>query len=161
MLQAIEQWIDEVNSEHESQRTCCVHLYEDLRSIYPKTFLEQSFYVVVKTLPRPMFLAGQNPDIDKFLYQTLDGITYKNTYYLLPHMAKDLYIHFHELVHVAQWRTLGATGFISRYIEEIVTYEYDNAPLEAMAFGLEDDFKKGNNQIDVLQKVELNLKWEF
>ena len=84
MLQAIEQWIDEVNRQHKSQRTCCVHLHEHLRGFYPQTFLKQAFYVVVKELPQPHFLAGQSVAIDNFLSEPLNGITYKNTYYLLP-----------------------------------------------------------------------------
>ncbi|MGS0724760.1 hypothetical protein ACVBKF_01130 [Shewanella sp. 0m-11] len=158
MLHDIEKWIDEVNREHGSQRTCCVHLHEHLRGFYPKAFLEQAFYVVVEELPRPQFLAGQSAVIDNFLNQPLDGITYKNTYYLLPDMAKNLNIHFHELVHVAQWRTLGVAGFITRYMAELAQHGYRNAPLEVIAYGLEDYFMKNGTQLNVLQQVELDLK---
>ena len=44
------------------------------------------------------------------------GITYKNTYYILPNAVHNLRVHFHELVHVVQWRELGAHAFIMRYI---------------------------------------------
>lgn len=161
MLQAIDQWIDKVNQEHELQRTCCIQLKEALRDFYTKAFLEQAFFVVVETLPKPQFLKGHVPALDNFLNQKLDGITYKNTYYILPHVAEDIRTHFHELVHVAQWQTLGANRFISQYIEELAIHGYRNAPVEVMAYDLEDYFMVGGNRIDVPLKVELDLKREF
>ena len=70
----------------------------------------------------------------------LSGITYKNTYYLLPHVSNINRLHFHELVHVAQWETLGASSFIGRYILEIQRNGYSQAPLEVMAYSLDNHF---------------------
>ena len=80
------------------------------------------------------------------------------TYYLLPDMAKTLNIHFHELVHVAQWNALGAEGFITRYIEELAQHAYENAPLEVIAYRLEDHFKMNGIRLNVLQQVEFDLE---
>src|SRR3989442_2154160 len=35
-----------------------------------------------------------------------DGITYVDTCFLKPHQSKNEAIHFHELIHVIQWRVL-------------------------------------------------------
>ncbi|GAA3722262.1 hypothetical protein GCM10022421_33690 [Oceanisphaera sediminis] len=84
-----------------------------------------------------------------FIDMEAHGITYKNTYYVLPHLASNLRLHFHELVHVAQWGHLGAIPFIERYITEIKTLGYGEAPLEKMAYGFDSHFMNGGEKIDV------------
>lgn len=67
----------------------------------------------------------------------------QNTYYILPHVTQNLRLHFHELVHIAQWDQLGAANFIQRYIEEIQRHSYEDAPLEKMAYGLDAHYASG------------------
>ncbi|GAC30387.1 hypothetical protein GPAL_3541 [Glaciecola pallidula DSM 14239 = ACAM 615] len=83
----------------------------------------------------------------------VDGITYKNTYYLLPQIASGLRLHFHELVHVAQWAQLGAVAFIERYISEIQTFGYESAPLEKIAYALDSFFSNGGEKFDITSYI--------
>jgi hypothetical protein len=41
-----------------------------------------------------------------------EGITYLDTYFVLAERAADESLHFHELVHVVQWRILGPEKFL-------------------------------------------------
>ena len=55
---------------------------------------------------------------------TVNGVTYKNTYYIIPQAAEILRLHFHELVHVAQWGNLGELALskdISRSYNNMAT----------------------------------------
>lgn len=87
----------------------------------------------------------------------VSGITYKNTYYLDKNYANDLRLHFHELVHVAQWNLIGARNFITRYIEEILSYGYNDAPLENMAYNLDNYYHQGGKPIDILGYVQSKM----
>jgi hypothetical protein len=79
----------------------------------------------VSTIPKPDFLELREMNLGDFIDMDVQGITYKNTYYILPHSVNDLSLHFHELVHVAQCSELGAIAFMQCYINEIQTHGYD------------------------------------
>jgi hypothetical protein len=92
-----------------------------------------------------------------FIDMNFNGITYKNTYYILPHAINDLRLHFHELVHVAQWEMLGSNSFIERYIREIQKYSYAQAPLEIMAKSFDSHFIAGRHKVDIPSLVSEKL----
>ncbi|MEZ7206978.1 hypothetical protein [Pseudoalteromonas sp. DY56-GL79] len=149
MLNQIEQWIDQTNIEFKGQRVCCSQFFDDFEGFYPLSFLKQAYFVIVDKIPKPNFPELRQMGLGDFIDTEVDGITYKNTYYLLPHIASNLRIHFHELVHVAQWNYLGAVPFIERYISEIQTLGYEGAPLEKMAYAFDHHFSNGGEKIDV------------
>ena len=157
MLYQIEQWIDKTNLEHQKQRVCCSTFSIEFRGFYPIEFLRQAYFVIVDTIPKPNFPELRKMGLGNFIDMDVHGIAYKNTYYILPELASNLRLHFHELVHVAQWKHLGPMPFIERYMTEIQTFGYDQSPLEKMAFGLDAHFSKAGAKIDVpsyvLQKI--------
>ncbi|MBM7455673.1 hypothetical protein HNR62_001545 [Oceanisphaera litoralis] len=149
MLHKIEQWIDQTNLEYQGQRISCSKFFDDFSGFYSLEFLQQAYFVVVDTIPKPNFPELRQMGLGNFIDMEVHGITYKNTYYILPHLASNLRLHFHELVHVAQWGYLGAIPFIERYITEIKTVGYGEAPLEKMAYGFDSHFTNGGEKIDV------------
>ena len=70
----------------------------------------------------------------------MGGITYLDTYFLLPGGADDESLHFHELVHVIQWRVLGPENFLLLYAADLAERGYSDSPLEAMAYGHQQRF---------------------
>ena len=62
------------------------------------------------------------------------GITFKDTYFLQAAHAHSESLHFHELIHVIQWKALGAPRFLLLYADGLARYGYDDSPLEMMAF---------------------------
>lgn len=160
MIELVESWIDEVNEAHKPYRQSCTVLQHQLDGFYRPELLRSSYFVIVKALPMPKIPELREVGLGEFIdnENQLGGITYKDTYYLVPDVARDVGIHFHELVHVIQWRTLGARNFIQRYMEEIQRFGYsDQAPLEGMAYGLQKTFEKGVAPFDVEKKVVATL----
>lgn len=153
MLDKIEQWIDQTNFDYTNQRICCDCFTDDFIGFYPASFLEQAYFVAVDDIPKPDFPELREMGLGDFIDMNVDGITYKNTYYILPHIAQNLRLHFHELVHVSQWGYLGAFNFIQRYITEIQTHGYADAPLEIMAYSLDAHYANRGEILDVPRYV--------
>lgn len=153
ILTAIEQWIDEVNHKYKYKRVCCTQFASQFAGFYPTEFLENAFYVVIDEIPKPDFAALRAMGLGDFIDMKVSGITYKNTYYLLPTSVDNLRVHFHELVHVLQWQNLGALAFIARYMNEIKHFGYHNAPLEIMAYALDTHFISSGEEINVPEYV--------
>ncbi|MFB2779656.1 hypothetical protein ACE017_10835 [Shewanella mangrovisoli] len=149
MLHQIEKWIDQTNIEYQEQRISCSKFFDEFKGFYSLEFLQQSYFVIVDTIPKPNFPELRQMGLSDFIDMEVHGITYKNTYYVLPQLASNLRLHFHELVHVAQWGHLGAISFMERYITEIQTSGYHEAPLEKMAYAFDAHFTKGGEKIDV------------
>ena len=153
ILTAIEQWIDEVNHKYKYKRVCCTQFAAQFAGFYPTEFLENAFYLVIDEIPKPDFAALRAMGLGDFIDMKVSGITYKNTYYLLPTSVDNLRVHFHELVHVLQWQNLGALAFIERYMNEIKHFGYHNAPLEIMAYSLDTHFISSGEKINVPEYV--------
>lgn len=149
MLHKVEQWIEQTNLEHQEKRVSCSKFYDEFKGFYSQEFLQQAYFVVVDSIPKPNFPELRQIGLGSFIDMDAHGITYKNTYYVLPHLVSNLRLHFHELVHVAQWGHLGAKAFMERYITEIQTAGYDEAPLEKMAYRFDAHFARGGEKIDV------------
>lgn len=103
-------------------------------------------------VPAYQFLADHG--LTDLFNRNLAGLTLDNTYYLRPSVEDNLRIHFHELVHVAQWQHLGVEGFITRYLQELQAFGYDNMPLERMAYDLDAQYAAGGPIADVLKRVK-------
>jgi hypothetical protein len=152
-LNEIEAWIDQTNANFKDQRICFAKFVEKFEGFYSLEFLQRAYYVVVSTIPKPDFPELREMNLGDFIDMDVQGITYKNTYYILPHSVNDLSLHFHELVHVAQCSELGAIPFMQRYINEIQIHGYDEAPLEKMAYELEARYSSGAKKIDIAAHV--------
>ncbi|WP_139229947.1 hypothetical protein [Marinobacter daqiaonensis] len=160
MIALVESWIDEVNEAHKNDRRPCSVLQNRFKDYFRPELLQSSYFVIVKVLPMPKMPELREAGLGDFMdnEDQLGGITYKDTYYLVPDAAGDVGIHFHELVHVIQWRTLGTRNFIQRYMEEIQRFGYsEKAPLEQMAYGLQKTFEEGVVPFDVEKKVVATL----
>jgi len=155
MLSAIEHWIDQLLQHHKEQRISCLSLPESIKQYFPDNFLHNAYYVETAHIPKP-HIAKDIPGAEAFLAMQAQGITYKNTYFLLPGSAEST--HLHELVHVAQWALLGAQQFMATYIAGVQTYGYEDSPLEMMAYGMQHEFERNNPVFDLPTRVEEELK---
>jgi hypothetical protein len=86
-----------------------------------------------------------------------DGITYLDTCFLKPHQSKNEAIHFHELIHVIQWRVLGAERFLRSYADGLERFGYRDSPLEVMAYDAEARFVASTAGFDAEELVAENL----
>jgi hypothetical protein len=77
------------------------------------------------------------------------GITYLDTYFVRADHIHDESLHFHELVHVIQWRLLGPEEFLERYADGLERFGYRNSPLEVMAYDLQGRFERDQQPFSV------------
>src|SRR5271168_2484877 len=82
-----------------------------------------------------------------------NGITYMDTFFLKPTQPKNENLHFHELVHVIQWRLLGPDRFLFSYANGLERFGYRQSPLEAMAHDAETAFVSSTAIFNVEQMV--------
>ncbi|PCH58880.1 MAG: hypothetical protein COC14_00175 [Burkholderiaceae bacterium] len=157
MINKIENWIDETLKDHLDKRVSCECFATAFNGFYPVAFLSRSYYVVVDEIPKPDFTELRQAGLGDFMDMPVDGITYKDTYFILKGCEDNLELHFHELVHVLQWETLGASNFISRYIEEVKQHGYEGSPLEKMAYALQYSFANKVHPFSVPDYVNINI----
>lgn len=157
MLDKINDWIDQTLEIHANDRISCKCLSSQFKGFYSTEFLEKSYFVVVNQIPKPDFIALRQSGLGDFIDMDASGTTYKNTYFIKQGQEDNLDIHFHELVHVLQWENLGSMGFISRYMEEILKFGYEGAPLEKMAYALENHFTKRREPFSISNYVQQKI----
>jgi len=157
MINQIEQWIDKTNEHYLNKRVSCKKFIQDFDGFYSEEFLRHSYFVVVDEVPKPDMPELREMGLGSMLDMEVHAITYKNTYYIQPYLAHNLRLHFHELVHVAQWNCLGPAPLIKRYINEFDTYGYEGSALEIMAYALDAHFMEGGDKMDIPSYVAKNL----
>lgn len=158
VINRIEQWIKETNRLHQPSRRACSVFEKKFEGFYSPGFLRSAFFVIVDELPKPDLPELRQMGFGDFLDMPAVGITYMDTYYVTRPHADNLRLHFHELVHVAQWGALGAANFIMRYVFEIQTHGYQRAPLEVMAYTLDRHYASGGERLDVPHYVQSKLE---
>jgi len=86
------------------------------------------------------------------------GITYLSSFFVRLGYERDESLHFHELVHVIQWRHLGPERFIMAYaLGHLLSGGYRNNPLEIMAYDLQARFDQSGPAFDVVAVVTPEL----
>jgi len=109
---------------------------------YDAELLASSRAVVVEKVPTPPLSAMGLSRFSDFEHMDAGGITYLNTYFVRADHARDESLHFHELVHVIQWRMLGPERFLRLYADGLERFGYRNSPLEEMAYSLQHRFER-------------------
>ncbi|PPK50048.1 hypothetical protein [Marinobacter persicus] len=153
MIETIEKWIRQVSRQHESVRQSCSQFADDFEGYFAPEFLAQCRFVVTPNIPTPDNRLLNQLGLGGFFGENMVGLTLNDTYYLLPSVAENRRIYFHELVHVVQWQQLGVGGCVSRYLQEYRRYGYEHMPLERMAYGLDGQFSSGGPAVDVWNQV--------
>jgi hypothetical protein len=144
-LPLVEQWIDELLARHRSGAVPVASLpFAHLGRYYLPRTLESSHVVLVDRVPTPPLTALGMPGFSDFENMDASGITYRNTFFVERSVANDESLHFHELVHIVQWRMLGSRNFLLAYATGLTTPEgYASNPLEVIAYGLQEEFERG------------------
>ena len=124
---------------------------------YSNDLLSRAKVVFVDRCPVPPLSAlGLNQFAD-FENMNASGVTYLDTYFILRHEAERESLHFHELVHVAQWQVLGPERFLALYADGLEKQGYRDSPLEVMAYDHETRFNSSREPYDVDAAVRQQL----
>jgi hypothetical protein len=136
-------------------------------TIASRGFSRLPLYFTEKTLATKVVLADPLPmpplssmGLERFAdfeRGNFDGITYIDTIFLKPTQSNNEIIHFHELVHVIQWRLLGPDRFLLSYADGLECFGYRQSPLEAMAYDAETAFANSTTTFNVEKMVAEKL----
>jgi len=112
----------------------------------PKYFSQETLasakVVEVAKVPMPPLTQMGLSQLGDFEKGNYAGVTYLDTYFLLPQVAHNEPTHFHELCHVVQWKCLGLDKFLMAYAFGLLQHGYRNSPLEVMAYEYQQLFEK-------------------
>jgi hypothetical protein len=143
-------WIKKTLAEHATAaRPVATFGFSRLPDYYNAQVLASSNVVVVSRVPMPPLSAMGFDRFRDFEQMDAGGITYLNTYFVRADQSHSESLHFHELVHVIQWRLLGLEKFLALYAEGLERFGYRKSPLERVAFSLQRRFERGAQPFSV------------
>jgi hypothetical protein len=99
----------------------------------------------------------RHPIFAEFEHGDYEGITYLDTFFVKRRSAAAERLHFHELIHVVQWRLLGPETFLAAYAAGLETFGYRESPLEIMAYNAEASFCQSDQLFDAENLVAEQL----
>jgi len=136
-------WIQGPLAERESAARPVASLgFSRLPDYYSQAILTAARVVLVPKVPMPPLSAMGLGQFSDFEHMDANGITYLDTYFVRADHVYDESLHFHELVHVIQWRMLGPEKFLALYADGLERFGYRNSPLEVMAYDFQDRFER-------------------
>jgi hypothetical protein len=136
-------WIQKTLAEHARAAKPVASLgFNRLSQYYDQQTLISAKVVFVPKVPMPPLSAMGLSRFGSFEQMDAAGITYLDTYFVRADYASIESVHFHELVHVIQWRLLGPERFLAYYADGLERFGYRDSPLEAMAYTFQDKFER-------------------
>ena len=152
-LPQVGQWIDDLRVRHLPRAIPPSELgFTRPASCLPGSLLNTARVALVDRIPFPPVSQYGLPEFEAMASMPMAGITFGDMYFVQPSYASEG-IHFHELVHVVLWSTLGMREFLLTYALGIAQYGYLQSPLEAMAFDLQAQFEQGALLLSVAERV--------
>jgi hypothetical protein len=115
---------------------------------FDPSLLETAKFIAIDRLPMPPLSAMGLSRFAVFEQGDFNGVTYLDRYFIKQTVATEEAIHFHELIHVLQWRLLGPETFLAAYANGLDEFGYENSPLEKMAYDAEAAFKRSSPIFD-------------
>jgi hypothetical protein len=126
-------------------------------ALFTENTLASTKVVLVDPLPMPPLSSMGFERFADFERGDFGGITYIDTIFLKPTQSNNENMHFHELVHVIQWRLLGPDRFLLSYANGLECFGYRQSPLEAMAYDAETAFASSAATFNVEKMVAEKL----
>jgi hypothetical protein len=137
-------WIQQTLSAHKAVvRPVATTNFKHLTLYFSQTQIEAAKWAIVDRIPLPPLSSIGLTRFKEFERGDYDGITYLDTYFLKRPKAGDETLHFHEMIHVVQWRLLGAEFFLAMYAGGLEKFGYRDNPLERMAYDAQGLFARG------------------
>jgi hypothetical protein len=136
-------WIQKTLRVYENiaQPVASMH-FARLPQYFDQSLLETVKFIALDRLPMPPLAAMGLNRFAAFEQGNFDGITYLDRYFIKRTVVTEEALHFHELIHVIQWRLLGPERFLAAYANGLAQFGYENSPLEKMAYDAEALFKQ-------------------
>jgi hypothetical protein len=134
-------WIDTTLRAHAGNtQTVASRGFSRLPLYFSADTLASAKVVLVDKLPIPPLSSWGLTRFADFECGNFNGVTYLNTFFIKRDELRNEAIHFHELIHVVQWRILGPKQFLWSYADGLERFAYRDSPLEVMAYDAEAAF---------------------
>ena len=112
-LPTVLDWLQRTLEAHAGEkRPVASFRFSRLPRYFSPELLNTASVVITELLPVPPLSALGLTEFAAFERQPMSGITYLDTYFLLPDGAGDESLHSHELIHVIQCQVLGPRDFL-------------------------------------------------
>jgi hypothetical protein len=155
----VSRWIGQTLSSHARKTQTVASVgFPRLPHYFSQKLLASTKFVPVERVPMPPLSAIGLSQFAEFEQGDFDAITYLNTFFVKSRQATDEQVHFHELIHIVQWRQLGPERFFAAYINGLETYGYCNNPLEVIACNAEAEFCRTTHPFDAEKLVEEEME---
>jgi hypothetical protein len=159
-LPAVEDWMNDLHERSKPRAVVASQVgAARLAEYYPATLLSGSYAVPVDVCPFPPVAAVGLPEFEPVARMAMAGITFGHMYFVAQGHWQDS-LHFHELVHVVQWGTLGVRPFLRSYALGILRAGYDESPFEMAAYGLQAQFDAGTAIPGLVGAIEAHARQE-
>lgn len=153
-LPLIKQWINMTLTAHAYYaKPMLGYGFQEIPKYFSQETLSSAKVVVVDKVPMPPLSQMGLPQLGSFENGNYAGVTYLDTYFLVPQVAHSESIHFHELCHLVQWKCLGLDKFLMVYALGLLQNGYRNSPLEVMAYEYQVMFENKNPPFNVEKQI--------
>jgi hypothetical protein len=144
-LPMVRTWFESVRAQHAgaAQRVAAIG-FPRLPRYFPPAVLDAARVATVSKVPFPP-ITDLGIAFAELAQMGLSAVTFDDTMFVHQALRTET-IHFHELVHIVQWRALGVDRFMLTYGLGVVERGYAHSPLEAIAYDLQSQFDR---EIDI------------
>jgi hypothetical protein len=152
-------WIRQTLADHaQSAKPVASRGFKRLPLYFSQQLLDTTKVVPVLRVPVPPLSSMGLQRFRDFEHGNFHGITYIDTIFLKRTRATDEELHFHELIHVVQWRLLGPERFLKQYADGLERFGYRDSPLEEMAYAVEAEFARSKQAFNAEALVLRELR---
>ena len=151
----VQAWIQETLAAYEKDAQSIASMrFARLPLYFDHTSVKTAKFITIDQVPMPPLSAMGLSRFEAFERGNFHGVTYIDRYFIKRTVVTEEALHFHELIHVIQWRLLGPEGFLRAYANGLDEFGYENSPLEKMAFDAEAAFRRSSPIFDADKFVE-------
>jgi len=151
-------WIEQTLAKYKNDAHPVTSLgFRRLPQYFSKELLASTKVVSVAHVPAPPLSEFGTTGFEEFENMDGAGTTYLDTYFVQTKEAGREWLHFHELIHVVQWRLLGPERFVATYAAGLERFGYRNNPLETIAYDTQAKFEGDQTTFDAEHSVRTQL----
>ena len=153
-LPLVKQWINMTLTAHAPYaKPMLDYGFQEIPKYFSQETLSSAKVIIADKVPMPPLSQMGLSQLGGFENGNYAGVTYLDTYFLVPQVARSESTHFHELCHVVQWKCLGLDKFLMAYAIGLLQHGYRNSPLEVMAYEYQMMFEKKIAPFDIEKQI--------
>ncbi len=158
LLDVVTAWIEPALATYAQRvQPVAAARFARLPHYYPDDLLNRIGRVTVAKCPVPPLAQGPFPQLAEIENWDLKGVPWQDTIFIRNDLADWEPVHFHEILHVVQWRYLGARRYLTAWAVGTITKGYRANPLEEMAFRHQARFETDQTPYDVVTAVKTEI----